>query len=464
MSEVKEAADSSMLVEKNFLRKLLSDDYDLIETAKIIQRTDALPPIEVISNSFQAASIWITVLLAINRYIAVCRPLKANMVSSKVVKMQIAGVFLFSLLSNLPRWFFVSVKMSKNQTTSYSTNCNTLSTTSSTTATAATLLSSADDGFLDGDGDVSYEDYQNQQQLQQQQQQQHQQQHQQHYQPQSVSFLYFYNSSTFNNVTNTTTASFMTSDNVGHISFIYEVVYTIFVLVTPLIILIGLNCKLVKELRKLKMRLQNFSRNYKGSNEANITVVMIAIVMIMVICHTPDRILQMSRFIGKFTKVAPNSSPHNPGSFPHCPTIFITFANITNLLIIISFSINFVIYFVFRQRFRQILKHRMRYLCIKKTNDPKTFIYQNTSYLHQTHRFNMTSTNRNSPNNISAHSVNLNSPLNITAHTSSAQEDTKLNNHFKSIIKHSHSDSAGRHPSRYIMTFRTASIHNPQSV
>ncbi len=52
------------------------------------------------------ASVWITVILAINRYIAVCKPLRArHLCTKKKTNTQLALVLVFSCLGNIPRFF-----------------------------------------------------------------------------------------------------------------------------------------------------------------------------------------------------------------------------------------------------------------------------------------------------------------------------------------------------------------------
>ena len=54
----------------------------------------------------QMATIWMTVLIAFSRYIAVCQPYKAAHVCSvPTVKKGVVGVILCSILYNLLRFF-----------------------------------------------------------------------------------------------------------------------------------------------------------------------------------------------------------------------------------------------------------------------------------------------------------------------------------------------------------------------
>ena len=78
------------------------------------------------------------------------------------------------------------------------------------------------------------------------------------------------------------------------------------------------------------------------SQEKNITNIIIIIIMVVILCHTPDRVLTVFKAIGK---------PENK----HCPDPLIYASHFCNLLIVVNSSANFVIYCIFRQRFRRIL-------------------------------------------------------------------------------------------------------------
>lgn len=69
--------------------------------------------------------------------------------------------------------------------------------------------------------------------------------------------------------------------------------------------------------------------------------------MVVVLCHTPDRVLTVFKAI------------KNPEGV-HCTDPLIYASHLCNLLIVVNSSANFVIYCIFRQRFRRIL---CRLLC-----------------------------------------------------------------------------------------------------
>lgn len=135
---------------------------------------------------------------------------------------------------------------------------------------------------------------------------------------------------------------------------VFEVVYTTLILILPLLLLAGLNVRLIRELQGAKRRLRHFSRSYSGSNEDNITVVMLAVIVVVVICHTPDRIAQILRWL---------PATHSRS----CPNWMYFFVSVSNLLIVLNSSINFLIYCVFRKRFRRILVLK---ICHSRRNRP----------------------------------------------------------------------------------------------
>ena len=77
-----------------------------------------------------------------------------------------------------------------------------------------------------------------------------------------------------------------------------NVFYTSIVLILPLILVLTLNVLLIRTLQESKRRLRlNSLEHYEGRSETNITVVMVAIVIELVLCHTPDRILQVRPYL-----------------------------------------------------------------------------------------------------------------------------------------------------------------------
>ena len=68
-----------------------------------------MEPSVIVYGNFQlfttkTATIWVTVLVAVNRYIIVCRPLRASQwCTISKVKIQLAVVLVLAVVSNIPR-------------------------------------------------------------------------------------------------------------------------------------------------------------------------------------------------------------------------------------------------------------------------------------------------------------------------------------------------------------------------
>jgi len=59
---------------------------------------------------------WVTVLVALHRYIAVCKAHHLKRFGSrKVAKIQLGGVFIFAVLFNLPRFLQYTVVQHKDR-------------------------------------------------------------------------------------------------------------------------------------------------------------------------------------------------------------------------------------------------------------------------------------------------------------------------------------------------------------
>ncbi len=89
----------------------LSVIYGIIPLAQGLKAIVPLRPyivvfVHPIGYMTQTLSIWMTVLLAINRYIAVCMPFHATtLCTMKNARYQVGSVLLFSIIFNFPRFF-----------------------------------------------------------------------------------------------------------------------------------------------------------------------------------------------------------------------------------------------------------------------------------------------------------------------------------------------------------------------
>lgn len=201
----------------------------------------------------KTCAIWMTVLLAINRYIVIKRPLEAQWICTLwKARLQVIAVLVFSVVCNVPRFFQFRILHSNSSSVPYE----------------ATEM---------GKGSL-------------------------------FNILYT------------------------------NVLYTLLVLILPLIILVFMNVSLILELKHMKQQrsLMNISSQ---PSDTNITLVMCIIIVIFIVCHTPDRILQ-----------GVNSFYKDDWWKYTC-----YLSAICNLLIIINSSTNFLVYYFLRKRFRRLL-------------------------------------------------------------------------------------------------------------
>ena len=70
----------------------------------------------------QTVTVWLTVLVAFNRYVAVCKPYKAaRLCTVRQAKCQLTGIVIFSIVFNLPRFLqpTLSLETRPDNTTYY---------------------------------------------------------------------------------------------------------------------------------------------------------------------------------------------------------------------------------------------------------------------------------------------------------------------------------------------------------
>src|SRR6218665_270493 len=192
---------------------------------------------------FQTATIWTTVLVGFNRYIAVCHPFSAaRLCTVTQAKKQLTVVLLFSLLYNVPRFAEVPMKL------------------------------------LDID-------------------------------------LY---------------------------NIIYNnIMYTIFLLLLPVLSLAVLNIKLMSALKKLKRKRAEM-QSLRQQQDNNVTFVLIIVVIVFIICQAPALVNQIL-----WTLL--------PESYRDCGGFQFYFRRFSNTLVTTTSAVNFPIYVLFNTRFRQVL-------------------------------------------------------------------------------------------------------------
>ena len=225
----------------------------------------------------QTITIWVTVLVGVNRYIAVCKPYSASRLCTvNQARKQLALVIILCILYNIPRF------------------CEAKLTSMVDTTTNKTVLVPAYTAL--GDNKM---------------------------------YLIIYNNA----------------------------MYMIFLLILPLIILTILNVRLIKALNALRQRRQQM-QSARQQQDNNVTLVLIIVVLVFTVCQAPALVNQI------LWNVLPNIARH-------CGHFQYYYQRVSNMLVVLNSSVNFLIYFLFNTRFRQVLIQcicKKNYKTIRATN------------------------------------------------------------------------------------------------
>ena len=121
--------------------------------------------------------------------------------------------------------------------------------------------------------------------------------------------------------------------------------FSILVLLMPIVFMLILNAKLIMELRSQQLNRDALTQSSSDSTRkfTSITHFAVTVVILFTICHTPDRLLQLVRYIV-------SSSTHSPSSCKS-PLFYVAFSS--NLLIILNSATNFLVYCAYRRQFRR---------------------------------------------------------------------------------------------------------------
>ena len=219
----------------------------------------------------QTITIWMMVLVTIDRYIFVCHPLRAGILTGyRCRRLTSAGIFLIAALYNLPHYFSQCVMIVHDP-------CS-------------------DRVFHK----VLYQEK-------------------------------------FNNI---------------HYYYIYRYALCIALLyIGPLSLLVFLNYKMIQVIKK-STRWRNEAHNYRRhscahSDDKNATFTLIIIVMVFVVCETPELLFKITTLV----------SPHIKTLDQLLTTYVIyRFGPISELLTVINSSVNFFIYCAFSRRFLSTMK------------------------------------------------------------------------------------------------------------
>ena len=204
----------------------------------------------------QTETIWLTVVIALNRYTAVCMPYKApHLCTIMNVYKEVVAVTMFSICINIPRFFEIEI---------------------------------------------------------------------------------------IENVVNGSVTRKFNRTELGT-NDVYATVYTdalyyLFSFVLPLLILAFVNTRVTVAHQAAKKRKRRMTSR-RSDNDNNITLVMIMIVLIFILCQAPARIVQL---VWSY-------------EYKHCREYQYYLIHISNTLEVLNSSVNFLIYFLFRKRFRDII-------------------------------------------------------------------------------------------------------------
>ena len=147
--------------------------------------------------------------------------------------------------------------------------------------------------------------------------------------------------------------------------------YIVFLYVGPLSILLALNCKLIGAIKYSKRRHREITvtggynnclgyssssylpntysgRQFSQHHENNATLVLIIIVLVFIVCETPELIYKIITVI---TRHVDHMDKTFSREFRH------TFSTVSELLMTINSSVNFFIYCAFGRRFRRVMKY-----------------------------------------------------------------------------------------------------------
>ena len=221
----------------------------------------------------QTATVWATVLVALNRYIAVCKPYAAaRLCTVRQAKVQLSAVLIGSVLYNITK--FAEIRLDSEQVAAVDGNGT------SSAAKGALLPQYTDLG-------------------------------------QNMFYLIIYG----------------------------NIFYLIFMLSLPLLMLTILNIRLMRALKELSRKRAEM-QSARQQQDNNVTLVLIVVIIVFTICQSPALATQILWNIL-------SDSARDCGGFQYY------FSRISNLLVIVNSSVNFVIYYSFNTRFRQVLRQLM---------------------------------------------------------------------------------------------------------
>lgn len=142
-----------------------------------------------------------------------------------------------------------------------------------------------------------------------------------------------------------------TNEIFRQVYFIYLNLFVMFIL--PFAFLAFLNIQLIRAVRVA--RNTRIKMSTSASKEANLTVMLIAVIIVFLVCQLPsvaDNIL-WTMFESKHL---------------NCSIHYIRFTTVSNLMVVVNSAINFILYCLFGKRFRKVF---IKIFCKWKKNEPQ---------------------------------------------------------------------------------------------
>lgn len=231
-------------------------------------------------NVFMLASTWLTVVMALGRYLAVCRPLHARgVISLNGTRVAVAFVFIGSLCVNCPRFLHYEV---------FKTPCEDLLVNISTSRCPCFFYH------------------------------------------QDTGALY----------------------RLPGFVFCYNLLWSIVAILVPLLVLAYCNACLVRALRQ-SYRVQKLYRaNQPKDSGHRITPTLVALILMFIVLVGPSGVLGFLRIYVL--------EPEAPGSIYY---LYMTAIDVTNLLVLVNFAVNFVLYCVVNVHFRRTAVDVICFVC-----------------------------------------------------------------------------------------------------
>ena len=230
----------------------------------------------------KTAAIWVVVLVAMNRYIIVCLPLRApQLCTVSKVKIQLAAVLIAAMLYNIPKF--------------------------------------------------------------------------------AETRVIYYAIHTSNNGTSTkAVAKFTKFGEMRQFFFVYDCICLfVFLVVLPILTLTVITIRLIRAMKAhRRMQLEMQSRSLQ--NDSNVTFSLLIVVIAFIACQVPTFVAHV------LWKVLPFKEIYCGGSIFHLVPI-------TNMLVILNSSINFVIYIIANKAFRDVLTEKV---FGRRTNIPEVTAHE----------------------------------------------------------------------------------------